>query len=308
MSGGCTLRHVQVKGLIDANIMTVHLLNTRGKPACEKGAADSSANHTGCSKPSLLLAKMAVPPARPGLVSRLHLIDKLQRGQQRRLTLVAAAAGWGKTTLVSTWLAQHDSAVAWVSLDGADNDPVRWLSYVVAALTRTIPGRRSDGHQEWEPDRRLSLREGVTRLLNELGQHPHMVTLVLDDYHVITDESIHEAMTMLVEHAPPQVRMVVISRTDPPLSLARLRGRGELLEIRATDLRFTLAETTAFLNESMGVRVKSRCCSSLQRDDRIRRSRTGWSYQQVPFAGTSKTSMPSSTCIAGRRLLHGRAQ
>jgi LuxR family transcriptional regulator, maltose regulon positive regulatory protein len=197
--------------------------------------------------PVIVATKLARPPARSDHVRRERLLAALRSGAARRLTLVAAPAGFGKTTLLSAWAAR-DEGVAWLWLDADDNDPVRFVSYLIEALQTVHPGLGSRA--------RVALRgpgAGLTEvilplLVNDLaapGTGP--VALVLDDYHVINDRAVHEALSYLLERSPPSLRIVIASREDPPLPLARLRGRDQLCEIRAADLRFTADEARAFL-------------------------------------------------------------
>lgn len=197
----------------------------------------------------LLETKLHAPRRRRGTVARSRLRDRLERGDQPALTVVSAAAGFGKTTLVADWVADRPGT-AWVSLDQRDNDPMLFWSYVIAALETVAPevGKRA----------RSVLRSAqsptdivVTMLINDLHAVRGEVTLVLDDYHTIEFRPIHDAMTMLVERLPPQVHIVLVTRSDPPLPMASLRARGDLRELRAADLRFTPEEAATYLNDTM---------------------------------------------------------
>ncbi len=207
----------------------------------------------------LLLTKLAVPPPRRALVARPRLLEQLDAGLGYPLTLVAAPAGFGKTTLLAEWLAaRRDGAgpvllVAWVSLDAADNDPMRFAAYVMAALRGLHPEIVEDVLTALRSPQPPPLEAALTVLVNELGAVPSDAVLVLDDYHAIHSRTIHETLAFLVEHLPPQIHLVVASRADPPLPLARLRARGQLVEVRADDLRFAPAEAAAFLNVTMGL-------------------------------------------------------
>ncbi len=211
----------------------------------------------------LLTTKLYVPPTRSRLVSRPRLIELLNAGLHRKLTLVSAPAGFGKTTLLSEWVAQCDRPVAWLSLDEGDNDVARFLAYFVAAL-RTIEslqdaidgiegGLASALQSAQQPDTESVL----TSVINSIATDPRPFVLVLDDYYYIRAESIHEALTFLLDHQPPQMHLIIVTRTDPPLPLARLRGRGQLSELRQTDLRFTPEETAQFLNQAMGLELSA---------------------------------------------------
>lgn len=210
----------------------------------------------------LLVTKLCIPPLRSGLVERAHLLEKLDSGlsTRQRLLLIAAPAGFGKTTLLGAWvhrMLHQGRQVGWVQLDKGDNDRVRFVSYVIAAL-QTLDARLGQAAQALlqtppnvggEPASEAALAS----LLNDLAGSTTEKLIVLDDYQVITAQPVHEALTFLIEHLPPNVQVVVAGRADPPLSLARLRATGQLTEMRAPDLRFTLAETTAFLNDVMQI-------------------------------------------------------
>ena len=212
----------------------------------------------------LLATKLYVPPPRPQVVLRSRLIDRLTAGLHCKLTLISAPAGFGKTTLVSEWAAGCKRPVAWLSLDEADGDPTRFLTYLVAALQTIAPALGAglpDALQSAQPPPAESV---LTALLNEIGAIPNQVVLVLDDYHVIDARSVDDALLFLLKHLPPQVRLVITTREDPPLPLARLRARGHLAELRAADLRFTPAEAAAFLNEVMGLGLSAPDIAALE--------------------------------------------
>jgi len=188
-------------------------------------------------------------PRRRGVVDRPRLRARLDRGDQPTLTLVSAAAGFGKTTLVAEWFAAGP-ATAWLSLDARDNDPARFWAYVLAALQSVIPTAVAAARSLLEAPQ-PSIDAVVATLLNDLHAVPHDVVLVLDDYHVIDSPEIHGSVAFLLAHLPPHAHLVIASRADPPLPLATLRARGDLLEIRAADLRFTSDEAAAYLNDAM---------------------------------------------------------
>ena len=203
----------------------------------------------------LLETKLHVPRWRRGLVARPRLSERLSRGAESALTLVSAPAGFGKTTLLAEWLAAalaDGRSVAWLSLDQRDNDPALFWTYLVAALNTGVPGVGSGALALLQPPQPPN-EAGLVALLNDLDAISNDVVLVLDDYHVIDARDVQDGMAFLLEYLPPQIHLVIASRADPPLPLARLRGRGELAEIRAADLRFTPGEAAAYLNEVMGL-------------------------------------------------------
>ncbi len=185
---------------------------------------------------------------------------------RRALTLVSAPAGFGKTTLLTEWLAAtpaDGSSAAWLSLDQRDNDPALFWTYVLAALQTAAPGVGAGAlslpHSPQQP-----IEAVLATLLNDLSALPNDVVLVLDDYHVIESRDVQDGMAFFLEHLPPQVHLVIASRADPALALARLRGRGELVEIRAADLRFTPDEAAAYLNEVMGLALTAGDVAALE--------------------------------------------
>jgi LuxR family maltose regulon positive regulatory protein len=203
----------------------------------------------------LLETKLHVPRWRRSLVARPRLSERLSRGAESALTLVSAPAGFGKTTLLAEWLAAAAAggrSVAWLSLDQRDNNPALFWEYLVAALNTAVPGAGAGVLSVLQPPQPPN-EAGLVALINDLDAISDDVVLVLDDYHVIDARDVQDAMAFLLEHLPPQIHLVIASRTDPPLRLARLRGRGELAEIRAADLRFTPGEAAAYLNEVMGL-------------------------------------------------------
>jgi LuxR family maltose regulon positive regulatory protein len=203
----------------------------------------------------LLLTKLCAPQVRSGRVRRSRLLARLNRGVEGKLTLVSAPAGFGKTTLVSEWLEQLGRPSAWLSLDEGDNDPARFLAYLGAAL-QTVKGDWCRSVQERlhssQPSTTTSL---LVATINEITTSTLPFVLTLDDYHLISDQTVHETIAFLLDNIPPQMHLVIVTRADPPLPLARLRGRGELTEIRADDLRFTAHETAILLNQVMDLEL-----------------------------------------------------
>ena len=203
----------------------------------------------------LLATKLHVPRRQRDLVARPRLSERLSRGAESALTLVSAPAGFGKTTLLTQWLAASPAerrSVAWLSLDQRDNDPGLFWTYLVGALKTAVQGVGASALSLLQPPEPPS-EAGLATLLNDLDAIPDDVVLVLDDYHVIEARDVQDGMAFLLEHLPPQIHLVIASRADPALPLARLRGRGQLVEIRAADLRFTPTEAAAYLNEVMGL-------------------------------------------------------
>jgi LuxR family transcriptional regulator, maltose regulon positive regulatory protein len=207
-----------------------------------------------------LATKLHVPRPPLQLVRRPHLVERLQQAVERPVTLIAAPAGFGKTTLLSTWLERASLHTAWISLEHDDDDLARFWSYVFTALSRVHPGSGTSALSllQASPLAPLPPIETVLSVwINELATLPHEMALVLDDYHLITAQPIHRAVTYLVDHLPPQLHLVIATRADPPLPLARLRARGHLTEIRAADLRFTAEEVMAFLTQALGPKLSS---------------------------------------------------
>src|SRR6266704_5733515 len=212
----------------------------------------------------ILATKLYIPRLRPNVVSRPRLLERLNEGLHRKLTLIAAPAGFGKTTLISAWVAGCDRQVAWLSLDKGESDPTLFLTYLVAAL-RTIAPDIGVGVlgalQSPQPPPTESI---LTALLNEITAIPDNFVLVLDDYHVIDAKAIDQALTFLLEHQPPQMHLVIATREEPQRPLARLRARDQLTELRATDLRFTPSEAAGFLNQGMGLNLSAEDVTALE--------------------------------------------
>jgi LuxR family maltose regulon positive regulatory protein len=217
------------------------------------------------STPTIVATKLFVPPPRPRVVPRPRLIKQLNDGLYGKLTLVSAPAGFGKTTLVSEWLAGCGRPAAWLSLDEGDSDPPRFLLYLVAAL-RTILPELGDGvvaalHSPQPPPAEALL----TALINEMIAVPGDFILVLDDYHVLEATPVDQLLTFLLEHLPPQMHVAITTREDPQLPLARLRARGQMTELRAVDLRFDPAEAAGFLTQVMGLDLSDEEVAALER-------------------------------------------
>ena len=209
---------------------------------------------------SLLKSKLYIPPVRPGLVLRPRLIRRLQAGLDCKLTLISAPAGFGKTVLLSEWIAGCGKPSAWVSLDKGDNDLGRFLAYFIAALQQIQPetGAATQAILDSSPfvTARLPTETLLSGLVNEIAEIPTPFILVLDDYHSISESTVHEVLKFIIENKPQPMHLVISSRADPPLPLARLRARRQLNELRVNDLRFTLEEASTFLNFAMKLELK----------------------------------------------------
>jgi LuxR family maltose regulon positive regulatory protein len=215
---------------------------------------------------SLIETKLYVPWRRGAVVRRPRLKERLNRGAESKLTLVSAPAGFGKTTLLAAWLADASDggcAAAWLSLDQADNHPTSFWTYLVAAL-QTVAPQVGAGALSLLQSPQPSIEMVLATLLNELNGLPNEVVLVLDDYHVVDARDVQDGMLFLLDHLPPRLHLVIASRADPAFPLARLRARGELVEIRAADLRFTPDEAAAYLNQVMGLDLAARDLAALE--------------------------------------------
>jgi LuxR family maltose regulon positive regulatory protein len=240
----------------------------------------------------LLTTKLYIPPTRLQLVPRPRLIERLNEGLHRKLTLISAPAGYGKTTLVSEWVAGCERPAAWLSLDDGDNDPIRFLTYLVAAL-QTITANIGKGVLGVLQSPQPPPTEAVlTPLINEIATIPDRIILVLDDYHLIETQPIHDALIYLLDHLPPQLHLVIATRDDPQLPLARLRARSQLTEIRAEVLRFTSSEAAEFLNQVMGLDLSAEDIAALE-------TRTeGW-IAGLQLAAISMQSLGDATDFIG---------
>src|SRR5215210_3187845 len=207
---------------------------------------------------SIPRTKLRPPALRQPMVARPRLTDTFH--DPCSLTLISAPAGSGKTTLAVAWLASQNTRVAWLSLDSDDNDPVRFIRGVIAAFQIT-------GEKLSIPAGRRDLKTIISDLVNHLGEADPIV-LVLDDYHVITEEAVHVALAYLLDHLPTSLQLVLVTREEPPLPLARLRARGQLREFDLHDLRFTVEETNTFLNQVMGLNLSGEQIRSLEQRTR----------------------------------------
>ncbi len=201
----------------------------------------------------LLTTKLFAPIIRREIVPRPRLTEQLDMGLQRKLTLISAPAGFGKTTLVAEWLTAIPDPVTWFSLDQTDNDPARFFTYLVAALQKVDPAIGKTAQTMLQAPQPPAPEALLTALINDIAVTPTPFVLVIDDYHVIQTLAIHQQLTFLLEHLPPQMHLVLVSREDPPFPLSRLRARGQMTDIRQTDLRFTEEETRDFAQRVMQV-------------------------------------------------------
>lgn len=231
----------------------------------------------------LLATKLYIPTTRPELVARPRLIEQLNAGLYRKLTLVSAPAGFGKTTLVSEWVeklglgdgevSQGDISIGWLSLDQGDRDRVQFLAYLVAAVNQAVVAESSFGKgvesmlrsQQSPPNETI-----LNLLINEIDAFSSKLVLIFDDYHLVENQSIHQVLAYLIEHLPSNVHLVIITREDPPLPLARLRARDQLTDLRARDLRFTSSEAFEFFSRVMGLDL------SLEEVRRLESRTEGW--------------------------------
>ncbi len=211
----------------------------------------------------ILITKLYIPSPRSNLVPRPRLIKRLNATMRGKLTLLSAPAGFGKTTLVSHWLSQNNCAAAWFSLDETDNDPTTFVTYFVAALQQIDPSLGQKVQSVLRSPQPPPLDFLMANLINDIATANDVAVVniefvfVLDDYHIIENNAIHDALTFLLDRLPPQMHLVITSRADPPLPLSRLRVRGQMVEIRADDLRFNAEEATALLNEMIGLRLSA---------------------------------------------------
>jgi LuxR family maltose regulon positive regulatory protein len=205
----------------------------------------------------LLVSKLYLPPHRPDLVDRPHILESLDAGLSGKLTLVSAPAGFGKTTLVSEWIRGCGYPTAWLSLDKNDNDLSRFLIYLIAALQRIDSQIGVDVQAALQESPSPHFEILLTRLISEMERLPDKSIIVLDDYHLIDSKSVHDVINFLIEYLPSTIHLVITGRADPPLPISRLRVQGEVNEVRTSQLRFTKKELATFLNDLMGFDLSS---------------------------------------------------
>lgn len=215
---------------------------------------------------SLLATKLHLPQVRSNLVPRPRLMQILEKGLRGPLTLISAPAGSGKTTLMGEWRENSDYKipVAWLSLDSADNDPLRFLTYLTASIQSAYPTLTLSTNDLLQASQPPAFDILVSSLIESLNSLPTDLILALDDYHVISNLVIHDLLNQLLANLPPTLHLVILTRADPPIPLARLRVRNQLIEIRAHDLRFTVEEAVAFLSQTMGLSLSNEQVAALE--------------------------------------------
>ncbi len=212
----------------------------------------------------LLRTKFFKPQSQSGLVVRPRLIERLNAGLNRKMTLVSSPAGYGKTTLVSEWLGHINISAGWLSLDEEDNDASRFWNYILAALQSSIADLGESTQRLLQAPQQPPLQAILTTLINEITAFDEQFVLVLDDYHLISNPAIHEGLIFILDHPPPKLHLVLLTRADPPLPIFQLRARGQLTELRQEDLRFTSEETAQFLNDLMALDLTDEDVSALE--------------------------------------------
>ncbi len=211
-----------------------------------------------------LTTKLYLQPARQTLVDRPVLLEQLRDGLRGKLTLVSAPAGFGKTSLVAAWRKECESPLAWVSLDQEDNEPLRFLDYLIGALQMVDTNLGDESAELLRRSSTPPIKVVLTSLLNEINAYDKEFVLAFDDYHVIHEHGIHDALSFLIERLAPHAHALIATRSDPPFPLGRLRARGELKELRASDLRFDNTEAAAFLNEVMSLELTPQDIAALE--------------------------------------------
>jgi LuxR family maltose regulon positive regulatory protein len=203
----------------------------------------------------LLRTKLFIPRPRKNLVSRPLLVDRLNAGEDKKLTLIAAPAGFGKTTSLSEWIPQSPHCVTWLSLDDGDNDLTRFWAYFIASLQQLQIELGENAQALLRSPQAPPITSILTTLINEIVAFPDEFSMVIDDYHFIESQPIRESLAYLLDHLPVNMHLIITTRVDPPLPLTRLRVRDKLIELRANDLRFTVQEAAYFLKHVMGLNL-----------------------------------------------------
>ena len=251
----------------------------------------------------LITTKLLIPAPRHGLVSRPALLDNLTKGIAGKFTLISASSGYGKTTLMAEWCATQGQGhpLAWISLDKGDNDPARFLSYLIAALHTIQDGLGQDASTLMQGAQNPFDESILSVLINEISTAFHDFALVLEDYHVIELREIHHIVTFLLEHMPPQMHLVILTRSDPPFPLARYRARGELSEIRVKDLRFSSDATIFLLNDIAGLELSDESIQTLI--DRTEGWITGLQLAALSIKGREDSSEMISAFSSGHEYI-----
>jgi LuxR family maltose regulon positive regulatory protein len=212
----------------------------------------------------LIKTKLYIPPLRVDRVARPRLYELLDTGSQRSLTLVSAPAGFGKTTLLASWAAHTSLPIAWFSIDEGDNDPVRFVAYLIAALDSALSSDLSEQFETFTQSLQPSIQPTLVQLINYLAEEFEPFVIILDDYQFIHSQGVHQALSFLLEKIPACMHLVIATRSDPPIPLALLRGRDQLVEIRMNDLRFSIEESAGFLKQVMALRLSNEDLSALE--------------------------------------------
>ncbi len=247
----------------EANTLTLYqnLLSIEASGHAENGSALS--RPTSQRPEPLIKTKLFIPPLRVERVARQRLLKLLDSGSQRSLTLVSAPAGFGKTTLVASWAAYTRLPIAWFSIDEGDNDPIRFVTYLIAALNSALPTDVSERFQAFTQSLQPSVKPTLIQLINHLSTEREPFVLILDDYQFIHSLDVHRALEFLLDKIPACMHLVIATRSDPPISLARLRARDQLVEIRMNDLRFSFEESADFLRQVMSLYLSNEDVSTL---------------------------------------------
>ena len=223
-------------------------------------------------EPDLLVTKFTIPPLRATLLQRSHLLEVLDQGRSCPLTLLSASAGFGKTTLLSAWASQSAGQVAWLTLDELDNDPTRFWTYVIAALRHSGSPVGEAALAMLRSPHPAPLPAALTSLINELTALAQDTTLILDDYHLMRESAIQDSLQFLLDHLPPCLHLLLASRVDPGLPLARLRVRGQVIEIREPELRLRRDEAATFLTQVMHLALSDEDIDRLEMPQPLSRS------------------------------------
>jgi LuxR family maltose regulon positive regulatory protein len=211
----------------------------------------------------ILATKLHIPSPGSRVVLRPRLIERLNEGRESRLTLISAPAGFGKSTLAAEWIAGCGQPAAWLSLDEGESDVTRFLLYLIAALQTIDANIGKDLSAALRAPQPPSAESVLPSLVNEIAAGEDDVILVLDDYHLVDAAAVDQALAFLLDRLPPRMRLVITTREDPDLPLARMRARGQLTELRAADLRFTAPEAVEFLNTGMGLALSADAAAAL---------------------------------------------